>query len=199
MVLANLGKLIGSLFGGQKEAKAMTYSQMYLEAEISPGKLGELRAVCDKIKSNLGRYEAVAGSFGDMPWWFVAVIHFMEGGGKFSTHLHNGDPLTARTVQIPKGRPLNGQPPFTWEESAIDALRLMRYDKMTGWGIEDCLNRLEKYNGLGYKKRNVPSPYLWSYTQFYKAGKFVADGKYDPTVVSKQAGCVSIMKTLGVV
>lgn len=199
MVLANIARLVGSFLGVKNKSKTMTYSEMYLEAQISPGKLGELRVICDRIKQNKARYEAVAKDVGDIPWWFVAVIHQMEGGGSFSTHLHNGDPLTARTIQVPKGRPLAGCPPFTWEESAVDAMKLMRYDKVTGWDIETSLNRLEKYNGLGYKKRGVPSPYLWSYTQFYKSGKFVADGKYDPSAVSKQAGCVSIMKSLGVV
>lgn len=176
----------------------MTYSEMYEQAQINPSKFGELRLIADKIKLNKDRYQGVASNFGDMPYWFVAVIHTMEGGGKFTTHLHNGDPLTARTIQVPKGRPLMGNPPFTWEESAIDALKLMRYDKVTGWEMQDCLERLEKYNGLGYKKRGVNSPYLWSYTQFYQKGKFVADGKYDPDAVSKQPGCVAIIKSLQV-
>jgi lysozyme family protein len=51
---------------------------------------------------------------------------------------------------------------------------------------------------MGYKKKGVPSPYLWSYTDQYQAGKYVADGKYDPTAVSKQPGVVAIMKALGI-
>jgi len=38
----------------------------------------------------------------------------------FKLHLHNGDPLTARTVNVPKGRPKTGQPPFAWGISAKD-------------------------------------------------------------------------------
>lgn len=198
MGITQIAKKIGSLIMGQKIIYPISYSSMYSEAEINPSKLKEVWTISDKIKANKAKYEGVATQFNNgMEWWFVAVIHAMESGCKFTTHLHNGDPLTARTVQVPKGRPL-GQPPFTWEESAIDALRLMRYDKMTDWSMEECLNRLEKYNGLGYKKRGIPSPYLWSYTQFYTKGKFVADGKFDPNAVSKQAGCVAILKALGV-
>ena len=59
----------------------------------------------------------------DIPWWFVAVIHDLEASRNFNAHLHNGDPLTHRTVHVPKNRP-PGNPPFTFEESARDALTL---------------------------------------------------------------------------
>ena len=67
------------------------------------------------------RYDQVANATG-VPWYVIGIIHEMEGGLNFTTHLHNGDPLTRRTVQVPAGRPPTGMPPFQWEESAIDAL-----------------------------------------------------------------------------
>lgn len=177
----------------------MTYAEMYKQAKIKPEKLGEVRWVATKIQANKPRYEAVVLSLANgMPYWFVGIIHFMEGGGKFTTHLHNGDPLKEKTVNVPKGRPLLGNPPYSWEESAIDALTYMKYDKVTDWGIQNCLDLFERYNGLAYKKKRLQSPYLWSYTQFYTKGKYVKDGKYDPNAVSKQPGVAAIMKELGV-
>ena len=177
----------------------MTHSERYNLVVINANKLPEVSSVVKKLAQNKPRYEAVTLSMANgCPWWFVGIIHFMEGGGKFTRHLHNGDPLSSRTVNVPKGRPLIGNPPFSWEESAIDAMRYMKYDKITDWSLENCLNLFERYNGLGYKKKGVPSPYLWSYTQFYTAGKYVADGKYDSTAVSKQPGVVAIMKALGI-
>lgn len=177
----------------------MTYAEMYKQVKIKPEKLAEVRWVVAKIQANKPRYEAVVLSlFNGMPYWFVGIIHFMEGGGKFTRHLHNGDPLTAKTVNVPKGRPLKGNPPYSWEESAIDALTYMKYDKITDWGIQNCLDLFEMYNGGGYKRKGLPSPYLWSYTQFYTKGKYVKDGKYDPNAVSKQPGVAAIMKELGV-
>lgn len=177
----------------------MTHSERYKQAVIKPIKGAEVAAAAAKIIQNKPRYEAVTLSLANgMPWWFVAITHYMEGAGKFTRHLHNGDPLTARTVNVPKGRPVLGQPPFSWEESAIDAMRYMKYDKVTDWSIENCLNLFEKYNGMGYKKKGVPSPYLWSYTQFYQSGKYEFDGKYNPNLVSKQPGVVAIMKALGI-
>lgn len=187
-----IGKIIGRLIN-----KPMTYAEMFTQAKIKPEKLSEVKWVAQKIRANKPRYEAVVLSLANgMPYWFVGIIHFMEGGGKFSTHLHNGDPLTARTKNVPAGRPVKGQPPFSWEESAIDALTYMKYDKVTDWGIQNCLDLFERYNGMGYKKKGLPSPYLWSYTQFYTNGKYVKDGKYDPNAVSKQPGVAAIMKEL---
>ena len=187
-----IGKIIGRLIN-----KPMTYAEMFTQAKIKPEKLSEVKWVAQKIRANKPRYEAVVLSIANgMPYWFVGIIHFMEGGGKFSTHLHNGDPLTARTKNVPADRPVKGQPPFSWEESAIDALTYMKYDKVTDWGIQNCLDLFERYNGMGYKKKGLPSPYLWSYTQFYTKGKYVKDGKYDPNAVSKQPGVAAIMKEL---
>ena len=99
------------------------HSERYILAKIKPEKMAEVEAVAKKISQNKPRYEAVSLTLATgMPWWFVAIVHFMEGGGKFTKHLHNGDPLTDRTVRVPRGRPLFGNPPFRWEQSAIDAL-----------------------------------------------------------------------------
>ena len=183
----------------------MTHEQKYRIAEINPKKVSELKWFVNKINKGKERYDAVALSLENgIPYWFIGIIHLMEGGGKFTTHLHNGDPLTARTVNVPKGRPIKGQPPFSWEESAIDAISYMEaknavWKSLKGiWSISACLDKFEAYNGLGYKRRGVPSPYLWSYTQFYTSGKYAFDGKYDSSLISKQPGVVAIMKSLNI-
>jgi lysozyme family protein len=177
---------------------AARYLIMYNAAVVNVQKTAELKRYANKIEENRGKYEAVANGFTGMPYWFVAVIHVLESNANFTTHLHNGDKLTARTVQVPKGRPKSGTPPFTWRESADDALRYKSYEKVKDWSVSNCLVLLERYNGLGYQKKNLPSPYLWSYTQYYFKGKYVSDGKFDPEAVSKQPGVVAIMKTIGV-
>jgi lysozyme family protein len=55
---------------------------------------------------------------------------------------------------------------------------------------------LEKYNGLGYRMRGVPTPYLWSFSNLYEKGKFVQDGRYDPEAVSKQCGAALMLKAV---
>jgi len=137
----------------------------------------------------------VEGEVG-VPWVFVGVIHGMECGFNFAGHLHNGDRLTARTVNVPKGRPKDSEPPFTWLQSALDALRLKKLDSVTDWSVPHMLYLLEGYNGFGYRRRAMPSPYLWSFSNVYEKGKFVMDGKFDPNAVSKQCGAALMLKAI---
>jgi len=183
----------------------MTHSERYIQAVTRPEKMAEVSTVAKRMIQNKPRYEAVSLTLATgMPWWFVAIVHFMEGGGKFTRHLHNGDPLTARTVNVPKGRPVLGKAPFSWEESAIDAIQYMEgqnkiWRQLKGkWDLESILKKFEAYNGMGYQKKGLLSPYLYSYTQFYEKGKYAFDGKYDPNLVSKQPGVIPLMKALGV-
>jgi lysozyme family protein len=133
-----------------------------------------------------------------VPWWVIGVIHQLEGGGSFKTHLHNGDPLTAYTKNFPKGRPMLGhEPPFTWEESAIDALRYDGLCERRDWTkAAVVLDTLERYNGTGYRPLRIASPYLWSGSHHYFKGKFVKDSKFEADAVSKQVGCALVLKQL---
>lgn len=155
------------------------------------------RAMAEKMVAHQGRYAAaVAGT--STPWWFVAVLHGMECGLCFDRHLHNGDPLSARTVRRPAGLPAVGAPPFTWEESARDALRHARLTEVADWSLPSALFHWHRYNGINnaYKRRQIPTPYLWSGCQHYVKGKYVADGVFDPEAVSRQAGAATLLKAL---
>lgn len=173
-----------------------TYAVQFNDCVIKPEHAAEVREEAGRIVANRKRYEAVAGNIARVPWWAIGILHSMECGLSFKQHLHNGDPLTARTVQVPKGRPTSGQPPFTWEESAIDALRHDGLDEIADWNPGAALVSFENYNGTGYRRRGVPSPYLWSFTDLYRCGKYTADGKYDALAVSRQCGCAALMKIL---
>ncbi|WP_024278645.1 hypothetical protein [Xanthobacter sp. 126] len=171
------------------------YARLLATMTIRPEKLAAADAVARKIVANRPRYEAVSKATG-VPWAIIGVIHAMECGLSFKQHLHNGDPLTARTRQVPAGRPKAGSPPFTWDESAIDALRYDGLDKVTDWSEERECFVLEDYNGWGYRKYHpeVLSPYLWSYSNHYLHGKYVADGEWDPSAVSGQCGAIVLLK-----
>lgn len=145
------------------------------------------------ILANLTKYETVSAAT-NVPWQVIAVIHYRESSLNFKRHLHNGDPLTARTVHVPAGRPKIGTPPFVWEESAMDALRLKKMNTIEDWSIPNMLLTLEKYNGMGYNKKGLLSPYLWSFSNHYTKGKYVADGKYDPEAIDKQCGVAVLLK-----
>lgn len=135
---------------------------------------------------------------GRIPWYFIACVHYLECSFSFKKHLHNGDPLTGYTVQVPAGRPKVGHPPpFTFNESAVDALKFMGFDKVRSWILPFILRKLEAYNGFGYfKYKKINSPYLWSFSNHYTKGKYVKDGKFDKEAVSQQTGSAVILKRM---
>ena len=140
------------------------------------------------------RYLAVSNKTG-VPWWWIAVTHMRESSCNFSGVLHNGEHIIGtgrKTRLVPAGRG-----PFdSWEEAAIDAIKLKGLHRISDWSIERALYECERFNGWGYYWRKSVSPYVWAGTTFYKSGKYVADGKYDPSHVDSQLGCAAVLKSL---
>lgn len=140
------------------------YEALYEAAVIRPERRGAVEAAASRILSNRTRYEAVSVSTG-VPWYVVGAVHWLLCGLDFERHLHNGDPLTGRTVRAPKGRPL-GLPPFGWEQSAIDALGFAGLSPWDSSGIPACLHAIEGIFGFGPRLRDAAarSPALWAST-----------------------------------
>lgn len=166
---------------------------------VHPAKEPELALAARRLFTNKIRYQAIEAKT-TVPWFVIALIDEMEAGGGCRKHLHNGDPLSARTVQVPRGRPPTpAVPPFSWEESAIDALTYDGLDLVAssvGWSIERLCYQLEGYNGWGYRMKGVPDPYLWSYSDQYSCGRYVSDGVYSASAVSNQPGAMPILRAL---
>lgn len=142
------------------------------------------------------RYEKVEVLTG-VPWYVVGVVHALEGSFNFRGHLHNGDyPLSSRTHNVPANRPKVWLPPSDWESSAKDALDQMGFSGKTDWTVERTLYRLESYNGFGYRKRRILSPYLWSFSDKYSSGKFYEDRKFDKSKKSQQCGAAVMLRGL---
>jgi lysozyme family protein len=174
------------------------YTQLWESISERPNWASQIAQVARGLIKDRDQYRTVETLTG-VPWFVVGIIHQMESGRNFSTHLHNGDPLSARTVNVPAGRPTSGSPPFAWTESAADALRLMKMDQVTQWSCERIAFELEKYNGFRSRtEHNINTPYLWSGSTHYTKGKFVRDNVWDPEFVSKQVGCMPILRNLAV-
>ncbi len=172
------------------------YGTLFDTCRVRDENRREVDETVKKILRNRHRYEGVGAQTG-VPWYVIAVIHSLECGLKFDRHLHNGDPLSKKTRNVPQGRP-PGDPPFTWEFSARDALTYDDLTRWTHWGLAGTLYRLEAYNGWGYRRNDygVLSPYLWSYSNHYTRGKFVRDRVFDPEARSKQCGAAVLLKAL---
>lgn len=179
----------------QFQALKAEYAQKWANMDISPNRVLLAQQQASKIVVNRTIYEGLQAKT-NVPWHFIGLLHLRESNCNFGTHLHNGDPLTARTVHVPVGYPRTGTAPFSFEYSAIDALKLMGYTAITDWSIERIAYCFEKYNGFGYRKYNVPSAYLWASSNQYTKGKFVRDGVFNGNVVDKQLGAMVVLKCL---
>lgn len=173
------------------------YERLFRTCAIRPERASEVERTVDRLLAGRARYEAARDASG-VPWHVIAVIHSMESSSNFKTHLHNGDPLTGRTVRVPPGRPRSGAPPYAWEDSAADALAMKGLGASTDWSLAGTLYQLERYNGFGYRLYHpeVLTPYLWSCSNHYTSGKYVADGTWSHTAVSRQIGAAVLMRRM---
>lgn len=172
------------------------YTDLWRACSLRASRKASAEAMAAKVLRGRAHYEKVEGATG-VPWWWIGIAHARESACSFATHLHNGDSLKARTWRVPKGRPAKGSGPFTWDESALDALQIKGLHKIKDWSIERACFEWERYNGFGYRKPGRSnSPYLWAGTNAYSTGKYVADHKYDPRHEDKQSGCLAILKCM---
>jgi lysozyme family protein len=159
--------------------------RLFSQAIVDPTRTSELERAVNLIKANKARYQTVEAAT-NVPWFVVALVHFADRALDFSTCL-NGDPLKSVTIHVPKGR----GPFASWEESAIDFLRLDGFqiaDPSGFLNVGRLLFRIESHDGFGYRTHNVKSPFIWACTNLYTTGKYVADGVFDPNVQEKNAG-----------
>lgn len=129
-----------------------------------------------------------------VPWFVIAVIHERESGQDFTKQLSQGDSLNQVSRHDPKGRgPFYGDDAFY--RAALDALIDCppHASKWTDWTAGGAMTLLEEYNGLGYAAMGVPSAYVWSGSDQYKSGKYVADHVYRAGVVDVQEGCAPLI------
>jgi len=167
------------------------YLNLWAGMSILPGRRLALNTVVSKLIAGRARYEAVEAEAG-VPWWFIAIAHMRESSCNFATYLGNGEPLSRKTRLVPAGR----GPFSTWEEGAIDALRLQDYAGLTDWDLATALFRFEAYNGWGYFYKGVNSPYVWGWTNEQQPGKYVRDGVWSSTAIDPQPGCAAMLKGL---
>jgi lysozyme family protein len=174
------------------------YRALFRTCVIRTDMISQVKWYTDKLADPVRRerYQKIEDDI-CVPWYFVGIIHGMECGFDFNKHLHNGDPLKFRTVQVPKGRPQTWNPPTDWHSSAVDALRYDKFADLTDWDLARMLYRWEAYNGWRSRLlHNINTPYLWSFSNHYTKGKFVADNVWDANAVSKQCGAAVMLKMI---
>lgn len=173
------------------------YCELYDDCSLNKDSFSRNQLAYSKRKLLQGeaKYRLVAEEVG-IPWMLIGALHGLEASFNFNTCLHNGDPLPGPTTNVPKGR----GPFLSWHEAAVDAIRTEDgYKKVPSddvWTLEKMLYFAERYNGVGYLRKGVPSPYLWCGTSAYTKGKYIRDGIYSPFATSKQVGVAALLKSI---
>lgn len=169
------------------------YADLWQRMEIRPDQVPTVNKIANRLIGFKSRYQNVSQVTG-VPWFVIAAIHNRESESdiKFESYLGNGESLNHVTRLVPKGRG-----PFpSWEAGAIDALGVDQLDQVSDWSPERACYEIEKFNGFGYRNKQVESPYLWSFSNIYQGGKYVADGVFNASVSDRQCGTMPIIKQI---
>lgn len=141
-----------------------------------------------------------------VPWPLIGSLNIMEGGGGFDKYLGNGQSIHHVTTIVPKGRG-----PFpSWEDGAMDALKIDGLLNVLNWSLGLMLMYGERFNGLGsllyHHNSDTPrqwpftseSPYLWSCSNINDGtGKYTSDGHWtEGADANKQVGVATMLKQM---
>lgn len=191
---------------------AARWQSMHVRAD----RLTAFKATADRLcaADNKVRYQGVTDRLAELaalkptviavPWWFVAIVSEREYGGPphWDRQLGQGDPLGQKSHNVPAGMGpyLSHDGDVTpghdaWTRCCVDVLvnSAPFAAKWADWSIGGVLTLFEEYNGLGYAAHGVPSAYVWSGSDQYVSGKFVADHEYRAGVIDMQEGCAPLL------
>jgi lysozyme family protein len=173
------------------ESLKASYRKLWDGMTINANSAQAAMLAANRIISGRDRYKAIEKRT-SVPWFFIGLCHMREGNFNFNTYLGNGQSLSRPTTIVPIGRG-----PFpSFEDGAVDALKYQGLVSVTDWSLERIAFCLEGFNGYGYRAKGVNSPYLWSGTNRYTKGKFVADHLFDENAVDKQLGSLAVLSRL---
>ena len=165
------------------------YEALYHSMQIKPAYSKELEYAKKAVLKNKEIYME-AEIYTGVPWQLIGALHYRESNCNMNRQLLNGQLYYKRTSIEPKHK----GPWKSWMDSTIFAFK---YEPLKSTRLGDVLKYAERYNGMGYVRKGINSPYVWSYTTHYTKGKYVADGRYSPYAVSKQVGVAPLLKELG--
>lgn len=161
-------------------------------ASMSIVSSGAIGLAATRALRNKTRYVAVTQKTG-VPAALIAALHYRESNYDFATGLGQGDPIDKVSTHVPAGHGPFG----SWEEAAIFYLHFDRMDENSQpWSMPYCCWKLEAWNGFGPRAHGRASGYLWSGTNQYDGGKYVADSVWDPSHWDQQLGAVPIIKEI---
>jgi lysozyme family protein len=154
----------------------------------------------DEIERVLASYEQTAADNG-VPAGWIGPTDCRESDCNPRCGIGQGDPWNEKSVHVPRG-----EGPFASKAEA-DKFYL-HYDHVdvlptgvTVWSLALGCWKWEGWNGWGPRNHGRLSGYLWACTDAYDtpaygghgvAGKYVADGVWDPNKLDPQPGAVAL-------
>jgi lysozyme family protein len=192
-IITNVGQpappaVMGPVLKRLKDANEERSRRMQVNASLTSTLNGVARRLIAPATKQ--RYQAISAAT-QVPWFVIAAIHEREASQSFNANIAQGDRWDRVSVNVPAGR----GPFASFEAAALDALTNCApfAARWRDWTFSGALTLLEQYNGLGYARRNLPSPYIWASTDQYVSGKFVSDHHFDPNAIDHQLGCAALM------
>lgn len=156
-----------------------------------------IKDAADMIMNHKADYQSVTDQT-NIPFYMVGTIHYREASFNFKTYLANGDPLFSedgtpiKTIHVP----YDFGPFDNWKDAAVGTFKHLGFDKGYHWDLLNSLDNMERYNGLGYRHRNLASPYVWAGTNAYTGGLYQSDGEFNPHVLDQRPGAAPILAEL---
>ena len=178
-------------------ALAPEYAALLAAMRIDPvreNELAERAAVLLKlVDRHRDEWAEVTARTGVPRLWGIASFE-RESSSDYSRSPAQGDRWDRVSVHVPKGL----GPYADWGDSCVAAYCIDKLNEVgaSNWTWTRACYEGELYNGFGPRAHGRHTGYLWSWTNIYTSGKYVADGKWDPDVRDQQCGMVPMMAAL---
>jgi len=186
--------------GGHRNMRDQNYyMNLWDTMEVLPSKKSTVEWYVERCRRGMQRYKSASNYVHSktgrlIKWEVFALLHSLEASCDFDKQILNGQKWDQRTTWVPRGL----GPWESWQDACVTAFEHSRWENVDFANVESLLSVIESFNGWGYKYRGKHSPYLWSFCNHgVGTGKFVSDGNYSPTAISKQCGAAVILKELG--
>lgn len=174
------------------DATERGYANLWRTATLKGGAdASQAERFANKIIAAEAQYRTVQNATG-VPWYFIGALHMRESSCNFAGVLHNGERIIG-TGRVTSLEPPNRGPFATWEEAAVDALKLKNMHRVQAWSVARMLYQAEVFNGLGYVGKGVNSSYVWAGTNHEQLGKYVADHVWDASHDDTQPGVAAVL------
>jgi len=202
---------------------APEYAALLAAMRLDPAREHELAAraavVLALSERHRDEWAEVAGKTGVPRLWGLASFE-RESGSDYARSPAQGDRWDRVSVNVPRGL----GPYQCWGDACVAAYRLDHLDEVAGvtpaddrcqttddgkqfyrptsvichpnWTWARACYEGELFNGFGPRAHGRATSYLWSWTNIYTGGKYVADGKWDPDTRDQQCGMVPMMAAL---